>query len=297
MRKVIGLFAFVLISNIVVSQELNCQIQVNSQKIEGTNKKIFQTLQTTIFEFINNTRWTNYNYKLEERIECSMILTVESYSSDEFTAKLNIAARRPIFKTSYNAPLLNFVDKNVDFEYIEYEPIEFHEGVVNNNLAAVLAYYAYTIIGLDFDSYTRFGGAPFFEKAQEIVNIMQSTDKSGWKAFESQKNRYWFSENLLNPSYSGIRDAMYDYHRMGLDRMADNLEQGRQAIMGSVESLQKVYRERPGVFLLQLTMETKSDELKNIFSQASQMDKSRMVNTLSEIDPANASKYQRLMQQ
>ncbi|MBI9033709.1 MAG: DUF4835 family protein [Bacteroidales bacterium] len=297
MRTVIGLIVFVLISNIVVSQELNCQVQVNSQKIEGTNKKVFQTLQTTIFEFINNKRWTNYNYKLEERIECSMILTIESYSSDEFQAKINIAARRPIYKTSLNAPILNFVDKNVDFEYIEYEAIEFNEGVVNNNLAAVLAYYAYTIIGLDFDSYTRFGGTPFFEKAQEIANIMQSTDKVGWKAFESQKNRYWMSENLLNPSYAGIREAMYDYHRMGMDRMAENMEQGRQSVMASVETLQKVYRERPGVFLLQLTMETKADELKNIFSGSSQMDKVRMVNILSEIDPANASKYQRLLKQ
>jgi hypothetical protein len=209
---------------------------------------------------------------------------------------MNLALRRPVFKSSYNTTLFNYLDRDFDFKYVEFQALEYSDNVFTSNLTSAIAYYLYVYLGLDGDSFAKNGGSPYYAKAQNIVNMGQNAREKGWKAFESQKNRYWLIENLTNPAYASIREAMYRYHRMGLDLMADDVEAGRAGINESLELLRKANRERPGLFLLQLFLEAKRDELVNIYSQASPMDKTRAVNILKEIDPANSNRYQKILE-
>ena len=203
------------------AQELNCQISVSTRQVEGTDRQVYNTMQTALYEFISNKRWSSFQFKTEERIECTMMIQVaDRISTDEFRGTMNVILRRTVYKSSYNSTLLNFVDKDMQFNYIEFEPLDFQDKSITSNLTAVIAYYAYIMMGLDFDSFTPFGGTPFYEKAQNIVNLAQNTPQKGWKSFESQKNRYWLVENLNNSSYNSLREFMYQYHRQGLDLMA-----------------------------------------------------------------------------
>jgi len=278
------------------AQEFNVSVQVTSPQVEGTEKKIFETLQQDLYDFVNNRKWTNFQYKPEERIEGTILITVSDRSGEDFKGKINVVLRRPVFKSSYNTPLLNYLDKDFEFKYVEFQPIEYADNVFNSNLPCTIAYYLYMFLGIDGDSFAKNGGSLYFEKAQNIVNMGQNAREKGWKAFESQKNRYWLVENYTNPTYSAVREAMYRYHRLGLDQMADDVETGRAAINESLELLRKANRERPGLFILQLFLEAKRDELVNIYSQASPMDKTKTVNILKEIDPANSSKYQKILE-
>lgn len=296
MKHIIIISLFCLVSFYVKAQEFNVTVQVTSPQVEGTEKKIFETLQQELFDFVNNRKWTNYIYKPEERIEGTILITIEQRSGEDFKGKINVALRRPVFKSSYNTTLLNYLDRDFEFKYVEFQPLEYSDNVFTTNLTSTIAYYLYLYLGLDGDSFAKNGGSPYFAKAQNIVNMGQNAREKGWKAFEGQKNRYWLIENLTNPTYSSVREASYRYHRLGLDLMADDVEAGRAAINESLELLRKANRERPGLFILQLFLEAKRDELVNIYSQASPMDKTKAVNILKEIDPASASKYQRILE-
>lgn len=297
MRSLFLLTAFLLYQFSLTAQEFICQVQVSTPQIQGTDRTVYQEMQTSLYEFVNNKKWTGYNLRHEEKIECTLMITIsDRISNDEFKGTMNIQLRRPVYRTSYNSPVLNYVDKSVQFRYLEGQTLEYSDNTFSSNLTSLVAYYVYIFLGLDFDTYSPFGGTPYYQKAQAIVNTAQSTPEPGWKAFESLKNRYWLTENLLNSSYSPLREALYKYHRVGLDGMNENMDIGRNAIMESVDLIKKVNREKPYLFLVQLIMEAKADELVNIFKQSSPMDKTKVVNTLKEIDPANASKYQAIMQ-
>jgi hypothetical protein len=279
------------------AQEFMCQVSINSAQVEGSEKKIFQTLQTELYEFVNNRKWTNFVYKTEERIECSMMITItERISSDQFKGRINVVLQRPVYKTSYNTNLLNLVDKDFDFKYVELQPLEYNDDAYTSNLTSMVAYYLYVMLGLDADSFSKFGGTPYFEKARNVVNAAQNSPDRGWKAFESLKNRYWLVENLMNNTYSAYREGLYSYHRMGLDLMSDNMDLGRSGINDCLEDVQRVNREKTGLFITQLFIDAKKDELINIYSQAAPMDKTKAINILKEIDPANGSRYQQIMQ-
>jgi hypothetical protein len=280
-----------------IAQEMNCQISVTTRQVEGTDRQIYNTMQTALFEFMNTKKWTNFQYKVEERIESTMMINVtDRISTDEFKGTMNVVSRRPVYKSSYNSPLFNYIDKDIQFNYVEFEPVEFQDNTITSNLAALVGYYTYILIGLDFDSFTKFGGTPYFEKAQNIVNLAQNTSQRGWKSFESQKNRYWLTENLNNSSYNSLREFMYQYHRQGLDLMAEDLERGRAAVLESLELLQRAYRDKPSSFLLQLILDAKRDEFINVFSGAPDPDKVKAVNLLKEIDPSNGTKYQKILE-
>jgi len=295
-RKLI-IFIVIFLPIFAGAQEFMCQVSVNSPQVEGTEKKVFQTLQSALYEFINTRKWTNYAYKQEERIECSMMITItERPSSDQFKGRVNIVMQRPVYKTSYNTNLLNLIDKDFDFKYVEYEPLEFNEASFTSNLTSIVAFYLYTMLGVDADSFSKFGGTPYFEKARSIVNLAQNTPEKGWKAYESLKNRYWLVENFLNSSYSLLREGLYTYHRTGLDIMSENMDLGRSGVNDCLENLQRVYREKPGLYAIQLFLDAKRDEIINIYSQAALMDKTKAINLLKEIDPANSSKYQQISQ-
>ncbi len=297
MFRKLTVLLFTCLPALVSAQEFMCQVSVNAAQVEGSEKKVFQTLQTAVYEFINNRKWTNYVYRPEERIECSMLITItERVSSDQFKGRINVVLQRPVYKTSYNTNLLNLVDKDFDFKYVELEPLEYNDDVYTSNLTSMVAYYLYIMLGLDADSFTKFGGTPYYEKARGVVNAAQNSPERGWKSFESQKNRFWLVENLMNNTYSAYREGLYSYHRLGLDLMSENMDLGRSGINDCLEDVQKVNREKTGLYITQVFIDAKNEEIINIYSQAAPMDKTKTVNIMKEIDPANGSKYQQIMQ-
>lgn len=280
------------------AQELRCMVQVVAPGVQGTNRGAFETLQTSIMEFMNGQRWTEHVYKSEERIDCSILINIrEVIGSDEFKGTIQVQARRPVYNSSYNSPLVNYLDQNMHFRYIEFEPLVYNSNNLESNLVAILAYYAYVIIGYDYDSFSPNGGTPYFQQAQNIVNMSQNARESGWKSFESTRNRYWLVENLLNEYHVPLRTCFYQYHRRGMDRMSDRPEEGRSNLASALELLQRVYRQRPNSFALGFFFDAKTEELINVFSNAQSMEKGRVVNILSEVDPANSDKYQNLLKE
>jgi hypothetical protein len=245
---------------------------------------------------MNNTRWTNDQFSNQERIECSMQINItERISNDEFKATIQIQSRRPVYKTSYFSPILSLNDENFQFRYIEFQTLEFNENSTNPNLTAVLAYYAYIIIGLDYDSFSPLGGTPYFQKAQSIVSNMQNSPEKGWKAFEGTRNRYWLSENLNNPVFRPVRNLMYNYHRKGMDILSDKKDDAINIMAEAIEDLRPVFNDKPGNYLMQSMFFAKSDEFVNVFGSGFPETKTRMINTLSEFDPANGTKYQGIL--
>lgn len=271
-------------------------MQINTQQIQGTERKVFETLRSAIFEFMNNRKWTDYNFSVEERIECTILINISRrISTDEFAAELNMALKRPIFNSTYNSTTLNFVDKDFRFTYVEYQPLEFIENSHTSNLTSVLAFYAYIFLGLDFDSFTLKGGDIYYDKAENIANAAQSSAYVGWKSFDGDKNRFWLIKNLLNPTHSKVRRFMYEYHRLGLDVMYDDNVKGRTAILKSLGYLAEVKDSYPNLFILQVITDAKSDEFINVFSEATPSEKTRAMNILKKLDPANSSKYDEIM--
>ncbi|PIX35453.1 MAG: DUF4835 domain-containing protein [Bacteroidetes bacterium CG_4_10_14_3_um_filter_31_20] len=297
MQKFI-IICFLFISDLIVAQELNCRVQVVSQQIQGSNKHIFESMQKDIYEFLNNRKWTDNVFSNDERIECNLLINLtEQISADEYKGTIQVQSNRPVFSTNFNSVIFNFKDNDVQFRYVEFQSMEFSENTNMANLTSLLAYYVYIIIGLDYDSFSLNGGSAYFQKAEKIVTNAQSAQEKGWKSFESQRNRYWLIENILNPKYSPIREFFYLYHRNGLDIMAEKPSDGRTQIAESLKLLQKVYREKPSPFMtfLQVIFDAKSDEFVNVFSESYPDEKTRVNNLLKEIDPANSTKYQKIM--
>jgi hypothetical protein len=280
----------------MMAQELRCNISISSQKIQGANKTVFETMQTDLYEFMNNRKWTEHKFAMDERIECSFFINLEEQiSSDEFKGSIQVQIRRPVFNSSYETVLLNIKDKDFQAKYVEYQTLEFNETSNKDNLTNILAYYAYIILGMDYDSFSPEGGTEYFQKAQAIVNNSQNAREKGWKAFESERNRYWLVENLLNKSYSGFRSCTYQYHRQGLDIMSEKTPEGRGVIAESLKSIQKVFRTRPSLYILQVFFDAKSDELVNIFSKSFPDERNRVTVILNECDPSNGSKYEKIL--
>lgn len=297
MRSLLILFVTTLFSLAAQSQDLNCKVQVISASIQNTDKqRVFETLKNSIFDFMNNRKWTPDIIQIQERIECTMILNVTEWDgSSEFKANLQLVSSRPVFNSSYNSTLINLSDKDIQFTYTESQALDFNEAGNKNNLTSILAFYAYFVVGLDYDTFSLEGGTPYFQKAQTIVNDAQNLTEKGWKAYEDTRNRYWLAENMLSPAFKPFRQMLYQYHRLGLDKMNDKMDDGRKAIMTCIPLLQRVNNDKRGAFMLQIFFSSKSDELVNIFSKASSSDKSQIVTDLSTIDPANGVKYQKIL--
>jgi hypothetical protein len=294
MRKLLTI-VFVLGFFCASGQELNCTVNVNSQQVQQSDRRIFETLQKAIYEFVNNTKWTNEQFQLTERIECSMFINITSRTSDEFKATIQVQSRRPIYKTSYNSTVINNNDVDFEFKYIEFQPLQFSESTMLSNLTSVLAFYSYMIIAIDYETFSPNGGEVYFQKAMAIVNNSQGAVEKGWKQFESTSNRYWFIENFLNPRFKLMRESYYKYHRLGLDVMTADMESGRLAITETLENIKKVRQDQQNALLLRLWFNAKSDELVNIYSTAFPDVKAKVVAILSETDPGNATKYKKIL--
>lgn len=294
----LAVLAFLLMSTVASAQEFFCSVQVSAPNLQQTNREKFQELRQGLYELINERRWTNYTMTRNERIECTIAITItEEISSDEFKGRINLVLKRPVFGTSYNTTMFNYLDNTFDFQWQEGQAIEYTDNTFTSNLTSTIAYYIYIFLGMDFDSFQMMGGSPYFEKAQQIVSSAQGAREPGWKSFESQRNRYWLAENLNNSAYANVRRFWYQYHRLGLDIMQDNMERGRQGVITSLETLQRAHREKPNLFIIQLILESKRDEFINIFSQAAGMDKTKAVNILKEIDPSKSADYDRILRE
>lgn len=283
------------------AQELNCSVQVSAQRIQGSNREVFQEMQKALYEFMNNTVWTNNVYSYSERIDCNILINLtEQLSADEFRGTIQIQARRPIYNTTYNTTMLNFVDNNFQFRYVEFQPLEFDASTYRSNLVSVLAYYAYLILGFDYDSFSPMGGQEYFEMSERIVNNAQNAPVPGWKPYDGSRNRnrYWLTKNILDREYTNVRQFVYNYHINGMDVLEARVNEGRASIVESLRTLLAVHRRRPDPFMyyLRIVMEAKSEEIINVFSEAFPEEQSRVVEILTEIDPANKSDYEKIMQ-
>jgi hypothetical protein len=280
----------------VHAQDLNARVQILSPKIQSANKRVLDVLQTTISNFLNSRKWSSDEFKPQERIDCTWIITITDWdgSSPNFKAEAQFLASRPVYNTAYNSTLINITDKDFDFYYAEGQAVEFTEQNYSGNLSSLLAFYANVVVGLDYDSFSKLGGTPYFIKAQNIVSNAQNATYLGWKGFENLRNRYWLIENLNNKSFLPIREAYYTYHRLGLDELAENPSTGRNAVLNLLPELQKADRLKQGAMLTQLFFTAKADELVNILLGANTGDKVKACQLLIQLDPANASKYEAL---
>lgn len=284
-------------ANIVAAQELKCDIAINSSQLPGTDKTVFENLQTAMYEFINNTKWTNINFKPSEKIECSMAITLkERTSSDTYVGEMNMALRRPCYKSSYTTPMFNYVDPKMSFSYTVGQPLDFSMNTNMSDLTSTIAFYVYMFLGFDFDSFSLNGGKPFFEAAEQIVNNAQSSSQPGWKAFDGNQNRYWLAENATSNSYAQLHQFLYEYHRLGLDVMSEKPDEGRAAILTAIQYLQSVHSSYPTCFWLQLIVESKRDEIINVFSEGTQQEKTTAANIMKQIDPSKSSQYDAILQ-
>lgn len=283
------------------AQEIYARVQVLTPTIQSTNKDVFKTLETSLTEFLNNNKWTQESYKPQERVECTFVLNItEQLATDDFRATLQVQYSRPVYKSSYNSPVFNFIDKDVRFKYLEFDRLEFVENQHLSNLTSILAYYVYVILGIDHDTFERNSGQSFYVKAQNIVNNAQNDPiASGWRSFDSNRNRFWLVDNLLNPAFKGMIDCYYDYHRLGLDLMHESGKQkeAKQAVMNAILNLRTVHQKRPNSFLVNLFFDAKSDEIVNIFNGGEPLNLVNLKNTLNLIDAPNSSKYANMGQQ
>ena len=279
----------------VMAQEFNFDVSVSTAKVAGTDQRAFESLKEAVINFMNNRVWTNVKFNPEERLEGAIVINVKNKTDNVIEAELNIAVRRPAYKTNYNTPLFNYIDDDFVFEYVESQPLDFAENSYMSNLTSTLAFYAYYSLGLYFDSFGLYGGDNFFKIADQIVTAAQGANESGWKAFDDKKNRYWLCENMTNAAYKPIRQFMYEYHRLGLDVMSTKTDEGKAAITKSLEYLKQVYSEKPNVLFMQVVTDTKRNEWKSIYSEGSQQEKTKAVNIFREIDPSHASEYEEIL--
>ncbi|MBE38214.1 MAG: DUF4835 domain-containing protein [Flavobacteriales bacterium] len=290
-------FVFLVFPFILISQELNCKVSINYSSIPSPNKEMFNSMRQSIYEFMNNTTWTNDLFSNEERIDCTILIRLDQQlSTDEYSGSISVQSSRPIFKTLYNSSILNIFDNQFRFRYVEFQPLEFNENTHVSNLTSVLAYYAYLIIGMDYDTFSSKGGDLFFKKAEKIVaNAQNDNNATGWKSFEGLDNRYWLIENLLSSDFENMRTFYYAYHREGLDNFTEKPDFVREHIAQSLISLRESWNQRQRGYFFQVFFDTKTDEIVNIFSQGNLMQADELVNLLSEMSPNDIDKWRKIL--
>ena len=289
MNKLIT-FLLLLTFGLSQAQQLNCTVTVNSQKLSNANQQVFKTLEASVSEFINKTDWTGQSFKQNEKINCSMYITVLSNNSDQFTATIQVQSSRPVFNSSYSSPVLNYNDKDFSFRYTEFENLIFNPTSFDSNLVSVLAFYSNIILGMDADTFVLQSGNPYFEAAQNISNVAQQGGYKGWTQSDSNQNRYFLINDLLSPTFIDIRQTLFDYHT-GLDLMNQDLKASKERVKASLFNLSKLNNSRPNAFLTRIFFDAKSDEIVSIFSGGPSITISDLVDNLNKVSPLNSSKW------
>jgi hypothetical protein len=280
------------------AQELNASVQILAPKVQTSDRRIFKTLETSIREFLNNRKWTDANYDNEERIECQFLINIESMNNGTFSGSIQVFYSRPIFMSDYKSPVLLHQDGDFDFNYVEYDRLDFAENTFLDNLTSILAYYSYVIIGLDRDTYTLNGGTPYYALAQTVLGNAQNNNFTGWGSFDGTKNRFWLVDNLTSPAFDNFRSCLYMYHRQGLDLMHDQskVRSAKNNIKNALVGLKKVNDQRRNSFILQIWFDAKTTEITQIFGGGDPIPISDLKDVLVELDPNNSSKYEEIGQ-
>ncbi len=289
-----GLFQFLPLTSF--SQEFNCKATVIAPTVANQDPRIYKSLENAIMQLMNTRRWTNYNYAPAERIDCNFLITVNSQPSiDRFEATMQVNYSRPVFGSDYLSPVFNIVDNDITFQFLEGTQIEFTTERYLTNLSSLLGFYAYFMLGVDADTYKLMGGTEFYETAQQVVSNAQGASDAGWKAFEGQTNRYWLIDNQLQAVFRPLRELLYNYHRNGFDQMSKDPANARKAIAASIEKLRTTHQAKPSSYNMQVFFNAKYQELVDLFKPADPAEKSKILSTLSLIDPGHIQKYQKMV--
>lgn len=294
MRKLFFLICLLFVSSIGLSQELNAVVSINHSQIGNSNQAYFKTLQSSLTEFLNNTRWTSKNVSPLEKIDCVFYLNVNSYESNAVIGTLQVQSSRVVFNSTYNAPVLNFNDRDISFSYTEFENLFYNPNSFDSNLTSLIAYYVNIILGMDADTFALNGGTEFYQTASNITSLAQQSGYKGWKQGDGNNNRYFLVGDLLSSSSRPFRESMYQYHRTGLDLMADNMQNGKDGIYASLITLSDLHKNRPNAFLTRVFFDAKTDELVSIYGGVMDSNKKKVVEILNRISPLNSSKWNNL---
>ncbi|MBS9767039.1 MAG: DUF4835 family protein [Flavobacteriaceae bacterium] len=295
MRKISFFFIVFLSLFRLSAQELDCTVMLNSDKIPGSNKQIFNTLEKAIADFVNNRQWTNREYKFSERVKCNMTITLFERNKDHFTANIQVQSSRPIYNSTYDSPILNFKDKNFEFDYVEFEPLIYNKQTFTSNLVSVLSFYVYVVLGMDADTFQEKGGDTYFQIAQDIVSQAQQSGFKGWNPVDGNTSRFTLIDNLISPTFSNFRKAQYTYHLKGLDLMTSDENKAKEAIFQSINQLRILNSSRPNSLLLRAFMDAKADEISNIFSGGTSFSKAKSVKRLLQrMSPINSNKWDKI---
>ena len=293
MRKIFLLVVVFLVS-VAQAQELNCTVKVNADKVSGTNTQLFKTLQQSLTDFVNKTNWTTQKVKNTERINCSMFITINEASGNMFKGTIQLQSSRPVYNSTYSTPVFNFNDKDFTFSYTEFQNLNYNPSSFDSNLVSVVAFYSMIIIGLDADTFTPDGGMPYYEVAQEIANVAQSSGYKGWDLGDSNQNRFALVSNLQSNAYSQFRDAIYQYHYEGLDTMHKDLKAAKEKIIEAITKLSYLELSKPNSFLTRIFFDAKADEIVSIFTGGPAVDNGVLLDKLFSVSPLNSSKWQEI---
>ena len=293
-HNIAALVALMAVATPAAAQEFRCQVEGNSQKIEGTNKSVFESLQSSINDYMNENRFSTATFSPNERIECRLYLTVSEYENDRVKGDLQVQLSRPVYNSSYTTTLMNFKDSKIEFEYRDGDPLTYNETSQQSNLTAILDYYAYLFLGIDFDSFSLNGGQQYYDRAQSVVQAAQSGGEVGWKAFEDTKNRAAVLSSFMDNNTSGIRRLLYDYHRKGLDEMVTSPDKGRAVITESLKEIGTIYKNAPMSVALSMFRDAKLDELVNIYSQAPSTEREAAYEILQPIYPTDMERLEKI---
>jgi len=283
-----------LLSKIIVSQELNCEVVVEARQTGNENLQVFKTLQTQLTEFINNTSWTNKSVRQNEKIDCTMFINITSYENDIFQGTLQVQSSRPIFNSSYNSPTYNFNDRNFTFNYQEFQNFTFNKNQFENNLVSVIAFHIYVILGIDSDTFELNSGSSFFEQAQKILDFSQQKGFRGWGPGDGLQSRYYLIDNILSTTFKEYRNVMYDYHIKGLDIMVNETKAAKEAVIKSIMTLDQMNRRRPNSYILRVFFDTKANEILDVFSGGPKVPVANLISTLNKIAPNHSDKWRNI---
>jgi hypothetical protein len=305
LKRSLSTIAALLVCMSTHAQELNCKVKIMADRIQGVDQSVFTTMERSISDFMNTRKWTTDEFAITEKINCNIMINLTkrlSTDGDGYAATINIQATRPVYNSDYPSPIVNYMDRDLVFQYSQFNPLQFDDNrVVSNtalqsNLPAVLAFYAYIIIGLDYESFSPNGGSVYFKKAQNIVNNAPEDGKNipGWKAVDNNRNRYWIIDQILNPRFQELRNYWYTYHRQGLDNMYQKPAESRQLILGGLPKLVQVQKENPASVLMQFIFAAKSDEFINMVTSLPRQERAQYATMLSQVDISNVAKYNNL---
>lgn len=294
MRKVIVLFT-VLITFYTGAQELNCELVVNAQQTGNENVQVFKTLENQLKEFVNNTKWTNKSFSIQERINCSMVISITDYNSDVFAGTIQVGSSRPIYNSTYQSPVYNFNDRDFNFRYLEFQALNYNPNQFESNLVSMIAYHVYIILAMDADTYQENGGDVYYNQARTIVGYSQQNSAKGWEPPKGgDQTRSALIDNILSPTYKEFRSVLYQYHRNGLDVMSDDVKRGKQQIASALNKFGTMHNRRPNSFIQRVFFDAKGDEIEDIFSGGPNVNITELVSTLNKVAPSQSGKWRNI---